>query len=465
MANGIKGFLSNPIASYTTARQPGGFLAPTENFQDFLSDPRTSIGIQIAQGVPIGQAILGGALQAEEIKKSFQPEKSDISFKQFGNTVFAVNNDDLSLTPVYDIPQKTEYMNVGGDVYAIKDGDINLALPGTQNVEELAQKKFQQLLSDQGGNLEAVANMNPDLFLEAYGNDGLRLLKDIQEGDSQTYILSNEDVTALNKLQGGFSFDPKKINEIEFYPNVDTSLPITEIFKPENIKNFSDNGKTNIYTGKIPKDIVEAAAEQVVASQNNIGASISLLQDLQGFGPASIGVSGVLAKEIGGFFGAIDMPEYEQRVNEFFNTQSSEAQKQFRSQANLFVSRNLRVITGDESGRYTDREREIAEEAIGILGTFTSFSQAVGAIKSVIEMELIAADRNAILANSNKPNYKPTLLLNKDKLNNYTEESQKSIENYGRKLVELGFSEKQAYRIISKIELNRTVQGLTGVFQ
>ena len=68
MTNGIKGFLSNPIASYTAARQPGGFLAPTENFQDFLSDPRTSIGIQIAQGVPIGQALLGGALQAKQIE-------------------------------------------------------------------------------------------------------------------------------------------------------------------------------------------------------------------------------------------------------------------------------------------------------------------------------------------------------------------------------------------------------------
>ncbi len=72
MANGIKGFLSNPIASYTTARQPCGLLAPTENVQDFLSDPRTSIAIQIAQGVPIGQALLGGALQAEEIKKSLK---------------------------------------------------------------------------------------------------------------------------------------------------------------------------------------------------------------------------------------------------------------------------------------------------------------------------------------------------------------------------------------------------------
>ncbi len=424
---GIKGFLTNPVESYREARKPGGFLAPTENFQDFLSDPRTSIGIQIAQGVPIGQAIMGGALQAEEIRKSFQPEKSDISFQQFGDTVFKVNKDDQSLTPVYEIPQKTEFRQVGDDLYAIENGIPRIAIPGEQDIAELAQQQFNNKLVEEGGNLEAVANMYPDIFLQAYGDDGLRLLKDIQEGDSKTYILSNEDVAALNKLQGGFSFDPEKINEIEFYPNVDTSLPITEIFKPENIKNFSDNGKTNIYTGKIPKDIVEAAAEQVVASQNNIGASISLLQDLRGFGPAAIGVSGSLAKQIGGFF--------------------------------------LRVITGDESGRYTDREREIAERAIGILGTFTSFSQAIGAIKSVVEMEIIAADRNAFLANSNKADYKPSLIFDKDKINNYTEESQKSITNYANELVKLGFSEKQAYRIIDKIELNRTVQGLTGVFQ
>ena len=77
MANGIKGFLSNPIASYTAARQPGGFLAPTENFQGFLSDPRTSIGIQIAQGVPIGQALLGGALQAKQIEDVMFPEAEE----------------------------------------------------------------------------------------------------------------------------------------------------------------------------------------------------------------------------------------------------------------------------------------------------------------------------------------------------------------------------------------------------
>ena len=40
---GIKGFLTNPVESYREARKPGGFLAPTENFQDFLSDPNKKI--------------------------------------------------------------------------------------------------------------------------------------------------------------------------------------------------------------------------------------------------------------------------------------------------------------------------------------------------------------------------------------------------------------------------------------
>ena len=87
MANGIKGFLSNPIASYTAARQPGGFLAPTENFEGFLTDPRTSIGIQIAQGVPIGQALLGGALQAKEIEEAMFSEADILDTKKAMNPV------------------------------------------------------------------------------------------------------------------------------------------------------------------------------------------------------------------------------------------------------------------------------------------------------------------------------------------------------------------------------------------
>jgi len=69
--------LLNPIQFFNQARQPGGFLAPTENFQGFLTDPRASIGIQIAQGVPLGQAILGGAAQAQQLKDLLNPEEEE----------------------------------------------------------------------------------------------------------------------------------------------------------------------------------------------------------------------------------------------------------------------------------------------------------------------------------------------------------------------------------------------------
>ena len=73
--NQTKPGLLNPLAAYNQARQPGGFLAPTENFQGFLTDPRASIGIQIAQGVPLGQAIFSGATQAQQLKELFNKEE------------------------------------------------------------------------------------------------------------------------------------------------------------------------------------------------------------------------------------------------------------------------------------------------------------------------------------------------------------------------------------------------------
>ena len=75
--NQTKPGLLNPLAAYNQARQPGGFLAPTENFQGFLTDPRASIGIQIAQGVPLGQAIFSGATQAQQLKELFNKEDDE----------------------------------------------------------------------------------------------------------------------------------------------------------------------------------------------------------------------------------------------------------------------------------------------------------------------------------------------------------------------------------------------------
>ena len=83
MTNGIKGFLSNPIASYTTARQPGGFLAPSENFRGYFTNPMAHAGSLILQGVPVGQALMQGPLQAFYIQEKFQDREFKKETQEF----------------------------------------------------------------------------------------------------------------------------------------------------------------------------------------------------------------------------------------------------------------------------------------------------------------------------------------------------------------------------------------------
>ena len=114
MANGFKGLLSNPIQAYQSARQPGGFLAPQTTMSGFLGDPRVSIGMAIAQGQPIGQAIIGGGLQAAQIQEALTPEEETFATTkqaynpQTGEIVFATEEQIATqgLTPIPDAPEE-----------------------------------------------------------------------------------------------------------------------------------------------------------------------------------------------------------------------------------------------------------------------------------------------------------------------------------------------------------------------
>ena len=71
-------YFNNPLTKPQGffSSQPGGLFGPPqqEGFAGFLSDPRVSIGMAIAQGQPIGQALLGGALQAKQIETAMFPQ-------------------------------------------------------------------------------------------------------------------------------------------------------------------------------------------------------------------------------------------------------------------------------------------------------------------------------------------------------------------------------------------------------
>jgi len=74
MAIDIKGLLSNPMAAYKKASQPGGLLAPVTSMNGFLGDPRVHAGLAIARGESIGDALTNSAA----IQASFAPAERDI---------------------------------------------------------------------------------------------------------------------------------------------------------------------------------------------------------------------------------------------------------------------------------------------------------------------------------------------------------------------------------------------------
>ena len=74
-------YFNNPLTKPQGffSSQPGGLFGPPqqEGFAGFLSDPRVSIGMAIAEGQPLGQALLGGALQAKQIETAMFPEAEE----------------------------------------------------------------------------------------------------------------------------------------------------------------------------------------------------------------------------------------------------------------------------------------------------------------------------------------------------------------------------------------------------
>ena len=68
-----QGLLQNPIQSFRDARQPGGLLAPVTSMNQFLGDPRVNVGLAIASGSPIVDAIQ----QSAAIQEALTPEEDE----------------------------------------------------------------------------------------------------------------------------------------------------------------------------------------------------------------------------------------------------------------------------------------------------------------------------------------------------------------------------------------------------
>ena len=471
MASQFTNPFTNPGGFFSS--QEGGFFAPPKRkgFEGFLSDPRLSIGMAIAQGQPIGQALLGGAIQAKKIEQSFFPDADERkTVKGADGYNYYVDTGERVLPDVqapkeFSTTKEVFSPTAGGNVLAteeqIQTGNFLPAISPNE-LDELNKAKFAKKVGDIG--FDAAIAEDPELFINAFGNQAFSLLQPKEDTFNPTRILSKTDIEEANK--SGYNFGTEGITEIEFKPGTDVSLPITELLNPKNgyIKNLSINGtkSTNIYTGKVPVKQSEAASIAYSQSLDALESSVSLFQDLQVMGPNVVGVAGKIQREVSGFFGAVGLPEYQDSINEYFSGISAEKQRNFQTKSIKFVSENLAEMTGDNSGRYSDKERLIVDDALNVLKTFSSFDQAVGAVKAVAEMNIVSADRNSFVKNAGNPEFKPTLIFDAETYGISKEEADKSQEQFSKQLMKFGFSKQDTFDIMLDIKRSRTISGLFG---
>lgn len=129
--------LLNPIQFFNQARQPGGLLAPAENLQAALGDFRVPLGINIAQGVPLGQAIFNAydtsnTIQTLQARRKVQDEiDSGTALEDIGRGTILQAYPEIASSLVQDAfqPKETNYDNT---TIRRQDGSL---VAGRENTE------------------------------------------------------------------------------------------------------------------------------------------------------------------------------------------------------------------------------------------------------------------------------------------------------------------------------------------
>lgn len=159
--------------------------------------------------------------------------------------------------------------------------------------------------------------------------------------------------------------------------------------------------KITTITGRTEQDVLtknqvgksKLAADKGATNVGRIGQILGELSDA----PRAIGIPGLVSENIGGLLGQIPGagPDMEEAFSKAVTGLGAEESKRMRSAFIDTSAAMLSAITGEESGRYTEAERELANKALGALRTTSTVTQARAGFKRAMEITLAAQRRDA----------------------------------------------------------------------
>ena len=140
------------------------------------------------------------------------------------------------------------------------------------------------------------------------------------------------------------------------------------------------------------KDREKAAKEFSDVSDELANIAVTL-DEVERIGRGTTGLRGLAAEKVGGVVGQVFGKGAEEGVSRAITGVSVAESKRIRTRLRTLTAQMLSEITGEESGRFTEPERRLAETTLGSLEPEASDTQIRSALVTVMQLKVVSRDR------------------------------------------------------------------------
>ena len=180
----------------------------------------------------------------------------------------------------------------------------------------------------------------------------------------------------------------------------------------------------------------------------------SLLAKIQA-NPRSVGFLGFLGRKIGGAVSSVNLPQLSNAISKGITGVGTADLKDVETRSQLLIATLTPITTGDVSGRYTDREQQIARKVLAALEVGQGKEEVLAALRVIREVTLNDIFRNEVDLNVEQKNR--LFKTNPDP------QIQRDLDNelIGRLIEDYGMSENEAgnyYRQFTRLRTQYVTQ-------
>ena len=337
-----------------------------------------------------------------------------------------------------------EYLNAAGEYNRF----VARSTTAQSRTEDIKEYEYLNSLTTIADNMKAVHGENSSQYIAAKA-DADRFAAQITKGTTQGYKPEVRLFHRLTPVEGEQA-------QVAGYIDYTGDKPVFRDMNGDVLSNVVPIPKAEITTTQ--QDFIQTltpvktAIGEGVVGQLDTAVEIeqfkNLLVDLEELGAGATGLRGVAMEKIGGPLGQLN-PILERGFSQAIGGVTAEEAANYRNRLRLAVISLIPEYTGEESGRITEAERQLASEASRLLSPAASEIQIRSALRNVLELKLTEQMRSWISAGF-APRHDLT--------------TKEGVNDLGDILFNAGFKEKDVIASLTRLtniqkEMQRTYLG------